>query len=105
MYAVIEIGGKQYRVQPGESVVHELVPGHGPGDEITFDRVLLVKNGEGVKIGRPYLESVRVVGQVVETGRHPKVIVQRFKPKKGYRRKKGFRQPYMKTVIRTIEKG
>lgn len=105
MYAVIEIGGKQYRVQPGESVVHELVPGHQPGDEINFDRVLLVKNGEGLKVGRPYLESAKVVGEVVEVGRHPKVIVQRFKPKKGYRRKKGYRQPYMKTKILSIEKG
>ncbi len=105
MYAVIEIGGKQYRVQPGENVVHELVPGLQPGDEIIFDRVLLVRNGEGVQIGRPYVESAKVGGEVVEIGRHPKVIVQRFKPKKGYRRKKGYRQPYMKTVIRTIEKG
>ncbi|HIE48409.1 TPA: 50S ribosomal protein L21 [Candidatus Bipolaricaulota bacterium] len=105
MYAVIEIGGKQYRVQPGESVVHELVPGHEPGDPITFDHVLLVKNGEGVVVGRPYVESAKVIGEVVEIGRLPKVIVQRFKPKKGYRRKKGHRQPYMKTVIQAIEKG
>lgn len=105
MYAVIEIGGKQYRVEPGESVVHEMVPGHGPGDEITFDRVLLVRNGEGVAIGRPYLTEVKVVGEVEEVGRGPKVIVQRFKPKKGYRRKKGYRQPYMRTRILKIEKG
>ncbi|HHE48147.1 MAG TPA: 50S ribosomal protein L21 [Candidatus Acetothermia bacterium] len=105
MYAVIEIGGKQYRVEPGESIVHERIPGHGPGDEVVFDRVLLIRNGEGVAIGHPYVAEAKVIGEVVETGRGPKVIVQRFKPKKGYRRKKGYRQPYMKTRIVTIEKG
>lgn len=86
-------------------MVHELIPGHAPGDKINFDRVLLVKNGDGVKVGRPYLPSAQVVGEVQEVGRLPKVVVQRFRPKKGYRRKKGYRQPYMRTKILSIGKG
>ncbi len=105
MYAVIEVGGKQYRVEPGMDMVHELVPGHREGDEITFDRVLLVRNGEATDVGRPYLASAKVVGVVESVGRGPKVVVQRFKPKKGYRRRKGYRQPYMRTRVVDIEKG
>lgn len=105
MYAVVEIGGKQYRVEAEAEIVHELLPTVNVGDKVTFDRVLLVRNGAGVEVGRPYLTGVKVVGEVVESGRGPKVIIQRFAPKKGYRRKKGHRQPYMRTRILAIEKG
>jgi large subunit ribosomal protein L21 len=105
MYAVVEIGGKQYRVEPEAEIVHELLPTVNVGDKVTFDRVLLVRNGAGVEVGRPYLTGVKVVGEVVESGRGPKVIIQRFAPKKGYRRKKGHRQPYTRTRILAIEKG
>lgn len=105
MYAVVEIGGKQYRVEAQTEVVHELLPAVAVGDKVTFDRVLLVRNGTEVEIGRPYVAGAKVVGEVLETGRGPKVIVQRFSPKKGYRRKKGHRQPYMRTRILAIEKG
>ncbi|MFO8034620.1 MAG: 50S ribosomal protein L21 [Candidatus Bipolaricaulota bacterium] len=105
MYAVIEVCGKQYYVEPGMDVVHELVRGHREGDEITFDRVLLVRNGEAMEVGRPVVTSAKVVGVVESVGRGPKVVVQRFKPKKGYRRKKGYRQPYMRTRVVNIEKG
>jgi len=104
MYAVIEVGGKQYRVEPGMDLTHEVVPGLDVGDEITFDRVLLIRNGSGVRIGHPHIEKARVVGSVEEIGRRAKVVVQRFKAKKGYRRKKGFRQPYMRTRVVSIEK-
>lgn len=102
MYAVVEIGGKQYRVEAEEEIVHELLPKVNVGDTVTFDRVLLVRNGAGVEVGRPYLKGVQVVGEVKETGRGRKVIIQRFSPKKGYRRKKGHRQPYMRTRILSI---
>ena len=105
MYAVVEIGGKQYRVEAEAEIVHELLPAAHVGDKVTFDRVLLVRNGEGVEIGRPYLTGVQVVGEVKEAGRGRKVIIQRFSPKKGYRRKKGHRQPYMRTRILAIERG
>jgi len=105
MYAVVEIGGKQYRVEAQAEVAHELLPAVGVGDKVTFDRVLLVRNGSGVEVGRPYVPGAKVVGEVIEAGRGPKVIIQRFSPKKGYRRKKGHRQPYMRTRILAIERG
>ncbi len=105
MYAVVEIGGKQYRVEAETEIVHELLPAVSVGERVTFDRVLLVRNGEGVEIGRPFVSGVHVVGQVTEAGRGPKVLIQRFSPKKGYRRKKGHRQPYMRTRILAIERG
>lgn len=102
---VRSIRGKQYRVETEAEIVHELLPVVSVGDTVTFDRVLLVRNGEGVEIGRPYLTGVEVVGEVKETGRGRKVIIQRFSPKKGYRRKKGHRQPYMRTRILSITRG
>lgn len=105
MYAVVEIGGKQYRIEPGAEIVHERLPTAQVGDRVTFDRVLLVRNGEGVEIGHPWVAGVQIVGEVVEAGRGRKVIIQRFIPKKGYRRKKGHRQPYMRTRILAIERG
>lgn len=104
MYAVVEIGGKQYRVAANAEIVHELLPAVSVGDKVTFDRVLLLRNGEGVEVGRPYLAGVQVIGEVTEAGRGPKVIIQRFSPKKGYRRRKGHRQPYMRTRILAIER-
>lgn len=105
MYAVIEIGGKQYRVEPGMSLVHEVIPGLGPKDAVAFERVLLIRDGDGIEIGRPYLAQARVTGEVEEVGRGPKVVVQRFRPKKGYRRMLGYRQPLMQTRILAIERG
>lgn len=104
MYGVVEIGGKQYHVEPGLEIVHEFVPGAKVGDKLTFDRVLLLRNGDGVAVGRPYVPRVRVMGEVREVGRAQKVVIQRFIPKKGYRRKKGQRQPYTRTRILAIEK-
>ncbi|MGQ9700154.1 MAG: 50S ribosomal protein L21 [Candidatus Bipolaricaulaceae bacterium] len=104
MYGVVEIGGKQYFVEPGLEVVHELVPGVQAGQKITFERVLLLRNGERIEVGKPYLSGVRVVGEVQEIGKLPKVFIFKFMPKKGYRRKRGHRQPFMRTKILAIER-
>lgn len=104
MYCVVEIGGKQYFVEPGLEVVHELVPGGQAGQKITFERVLLLRNGERIEVGKPYLSGVRVVGEVQEIGKLPKVFIFKFTPKKGYRRKRGHRQPFMRTKILAIER-
>lgn len=103
MYGVVEIGGKQYFVEPGLELVHELVPGANVGERIAFDRVLFVRNGDRIEVGKPYLSKVRVIGEVQEIGKLPKVIIFKFMPKKGYRRKKGHRQPFMRTKILSIE--
>lgn len=103
MYAVIETGGKQYRVEEGMVLDHELLRGSAVGDAVEFDKVLLlVKDGE-VRVGTPYLEGVTVKGQIEGDGRGDKVIVFKMKPKKGYRRKQGHRQSFMATSITSIE--
>ncbi len=103
MYAVIETGGKQYHVEEGTLLEHELLGGINPGDAVTFDKVLMLVTDDEVKVGDPYLKDVSVKGEVKEEGRGDKVTVFRYKSKKGYRRKKGHRQPYMRTLITAIE--
>jgi large subunit ribosomal protein L21 len=103
MYAVIETGGKQYRVHEGMVLEHELLDGVDVGSAVQFDKVLLVANDEDVKIGTPYVEGAVVKGEIQEEGRGDKVIVYKFKAKKGYRRKQGHRQSYMATKITAIE--
>ncbi|WP_069649235.1 50S ribosomal protein L21 [Caloranaerobacter ferrireducens] len=101
MYAVIETGGKQYRVQEGDTLFIEKVAGN-EGEVVKFDKVLLVSNGEEVKIGKPFVEGATVDAKIVEHGKGKKIIVFKYKAKKDYRRKQGHRQPYTKVVIEKI---
>jgi large subunit ribosomal protein L21 len=102
MYAVIESGGHQYRVQPGETVKVEKLAGE-VGQPVTLDKVLLVADGESVKVGRPYLEGATVVGTIQRQARHPKVIVFKKKRRKGYHLKKGHRQYFTAVKIEQIQ--
>jgi len=104
MYAVIETGGKQYRVEEGAVLEHERLDGVEVGETVEFDRVLLLVEDGTVRVGTPYLENVVVKGEVRQDDRGPKVIVYKYKSKKGYRRKAGHRQPFMATAITTIER-
>ena len=92
-YAVISSGGKQYKVREGETVHVERLDGD-VGAEIVFDHVLMHSDGENVSIGTPVLENAVVKGHVIDQGKHSKVIVFKYKRRKGYRRKQGHRQPY-----------
>ncbi len=103
MYAVIETGGKQYRVQEGMVFEHELLLGADVGQAVQFDKVLFVAEDEDVKIGAPYVEGAVVKGEIQEQGRGDKIIVYKYKSKKGYRRKQGHRQSFMATKITAIE--
>ena len=98
MYAVIETGGKQYRVQPGETVVVETLPGEA-GDAVEFARVLLISDDESVAVGRPIIEGARVTGQILEHGLGEKLTVFKFKRRKNYRKRNGHRQPYTAVKI------
>jgi large subunit ribosomal protein L21 len=100
MYAIIEAGGKQFRVEEGQELYIEKVNGEA-GDTITFDRVLMV-GGNDVKVGSPLVDGATVTAKVDKQGRAKKVVVYKFKPKKNYRRKQGHRQPYTKVVIDKI---
>ena len=100
MYAVIETGGKQYRVSEGDAINVEKLP-YQVGDEVEFDRVLLVSGEKGVTIGQPVVKGAKVVAKVESEGRGPKILVWKYRPKQRYRRRKGHRQAY--TCLR-IEK-
>ncbi len=102
MYAIFETGGRQYRVSPGETIqVEKLnVP---VGETITFDRVLLVADGENIRVGQPVVEGATIRAHVLGQRKYRKVIVFRYKPKQRYRRKKGHRQPYTLLRIEAIE--
>ena len=100
MYAVIETGGKQYRVTPGESIEVESIAGD-VGAEVEFDRVLAVVDGEAVKAG-PAANGARVKGTITAHGRGDKTIVFKFKRKKQYKRTIGHRQNFTRVEVKEI---
>ncbi len=100
MYAVVEIGGKQFRVTEGQEIFAEKLDAN-VGDVISFDQVLMV-GGEKTVIGTPVINGASVTAKVVKQGKHKKIIVFKYKPKKKYRKKQGHRQPYTKLLIETI---
>ena len=100
-HAVIETGGKQYRVAEGDVIFVEKL-GAADGEDVTFDKVLAVVD-EGVNVfGTPTVEGATVSATVVKTGKGKKIRVYKMKPKKNYRRTQGHRQPYTKVQIGTI---
>ena len=101
MYAIVRTGGKQYQVEAGDTLRVEKLQGE-VGDTVELDDVLLVVDGESVKIGQPVVEGAKVVAKVVEQGRHKKIIVFRKKRRQGYQVKKGHRQMYTALKIETI---
>ncbi len=101
MYAIVETGGKQYRVQPGDVIRVEKLPG-AKGEEIVFDKVLLVADGDNVKIGTPLVDGAKVKGTIVKQGRSKKIIVFKFKRRKRYHRKYGHRQYFTAVKIEEI---
>jgi len=101
MYAVIRTGGKQYRVSQGEEVKVERLNGE-VGDTVTFEEVLVTSDGENTQIGQPVVENAKVVGRIVRQGKERKVLVIKYKRRKGYRRKKGHRQMFTQVKIEAI---
>ncbi len=100
MYAVIETGGKQLRVEKGAEVFVEKIDAE-EGDTVTFDEVLLI-GGDTPVIGNPYVENAQVKAKVLKHGKQKKITVFKYKPKKMYHRKQGHRQPYTKLEITDI---
>ncbi|SFE70947.1 50S ribosomal protein L21 [Alteribacillus iranensis] len=101
MYAIIETGGKQVKVEEGQEVYIEKLDA-SEGDEVTFDNVVFV-GGDNAKVGAPYVDGAKVTAKVDKHGRQKKITVFKYKRRKNYRRKQGHRQPYTKVVIEKIE--
>ena len=101
MYAVIETGGKQYKVSKGDVIYIEKLDVEA-GAKVSFDKVLLIGEGSDVKVGAPAVEGVSVSGKVIKNDKAKKVVVYKYKPKKGYHKKQGHRQPYTKVEITKI---
>ncbi len=98
MFAIIETGGKQYRVQENDFLFIEKVEGE-EGNDVVFDRVLMINE----TVGAPYVQGAKVTAKVVKQGKASKIIVYKYKAKKNYHKKQGHRQPFTKVQITKIE--
>ena len=103
MYAVIQTGGKQYKVTNDEVIFIEKLDAEA-NDTVTFD-VVAVGTDDGIKVGTPLVEGAKVTGEVVKNGKGKKIRVCTYKPKKGEKRAKGHRQPYTQVKIRLCRRG
>ena len=101
-YAVIETGGKQYRVQPGDVLAVELLDGAAAGQTVELGRVLAVNDGSGLKAGTPVVAGAKVMAEVLAGFRAPKVVAFKKKRRKGYHRKVGHRQNLLQVKIASI---
>jgi len=101
MHAIIETGGKQYKVQAGDIITVELL-GADAGTNHTFDKVLGIIDGDATVLGKPFVKGASVAASVLGDGKGKKLVVFKYKAKKGYHRKKGHRQPYTRVKIDAI---
>ncbi len=101
MYAIIETGGKQYKVAEGDVIKVEKLA-VAEGQEYDFDKVLVVAKDSDVTVGAPYVAGAKVSASVLGEGKEKKVVVYKYKPKKGFHKKKGHRQPFTKLQIKAI---
>jgi large subunit ribosomal protein L21 len=103
-FAVVQTGGKQYKVSKGTVVSIEKMAGeYQKGDKVSFDKVLLVDDGKNTTIGTPYISGAKVEGELVEIGRARKILVVKYKQKSRYLRRNGHRQPFFKVKITEIK--
>ena len=103
-FAVIQTGGKQYKVSKGSLVSIEKITGeYKKGDKVIFDKVLLVDDGKDATIGTPYIIGAKVEAEIVEIGRARKILVVKYKQKSRYLRRNGHRQPFFKVKIISIK--
>lgn len=101
MYAIIETGGKQYKVEAGDVLFIEKLDVEADS-EVTFDKVIAVGAEDGIKVGAPYVDGATVSAKAIKNGKGKKIVVMTYKPKKNAKRKKGHRQPYTKVEISSI---
>ena len=102
MHAIIETGGKQYKVAEGDTLFIEKLSAEA-GEAVVFDKVLAILDGDKATFGAPVEEGAKVNASVVKNGKGKKIMIFKYNPKKGYRRRQGHRQPYTKVTIGAIE--
>jgi large subunit ribosomal protein L21 len=102
MFAVIETGGKQYRVEQGQVLDVELLEGSGAGDSVAFDKVLLIYGEGGTRVGNPVIPGARVEATLVDEVRGPKVRIFKHRRRKAYKRRAGHRQDYARVRVERI---
>jgi len=102
MYAIIETGGKQFKVAQGDTLFIEKLD-HEAGDAVTFHKVLAIVDGDKATFGAPTVEGASVDATVVKNGKGKKIRIFKYNPKKGYRKRQGHRQPYTKVEIGAIK--
>jgi large subunit ribosomal protein L21 len=100
MYAVIQTGGKQYRVQPGDTIKVEKMEVE-PGQTVEFTEVLMVADGEQIRVGHPTIDGVKVAAEIVKHDRDEKILVYKYRRRKAWHKKQGHRQPF--TAIKVTE--
>ena len=101
MYAIIETGGKQYKVEKDDVIFIEKLDVEAES-EISFDKVIAIGSDDGIKVGAPYVEGASVTAKVIKNGKGKKIVVATYKPKKNEKRKMGHRQPYTKVEISAV---
>jgi large subunit ribosomal protein L21 len=101
MYAVIQTGGKQYRVAPGDTLTVEKLPGN-VGDSVEFGEVLMLSKDGSLAVGKPVIQGAKVTGKIVEHGRGEKLVVYKFRRRKNYRLRNGHRQNYTSIQISDV---
>jgi large subunit ribosomal protein L21 len=102
MYAIIQTGGKQYQVTPGDVIRIETLGGE-KGESVSIPNVLFVARDQDILVGKPFLEGISVVGEVLHQGRDRKILIFKHKRRKGYRKLVGHRQPYTQLKIKEIQ--
>jgi large subunit ribosomal protein L21 len=101
VHAIVEFQGRQYRVEAGEKIQVPLLDAE-PGSPLSLDRVLLIEGKEGVRVGHPLVDGARVEAKVIKHGRGPKILVGKFKKRKDYRRRNGYRDDFTEVEIVSI---
>lgn len=102
LYAIIQTGGKQYKVSPDDVIVVEKIEGD-VDSTVTLDKVLSIVDGENCKFGKPFVDGAKVTAKIVEHGKAKKILVFKYKAKSNYRKRQGHRQPFTKIKIEKIE--
>jgi len=101
MYAIVQTGGKQYKVQAGDQLKVEKLKGE-PGDQVDFDKILAIGTSEGIKVGKPFITDAAVTATIIRTARDRKIVVFKKKRRKAYDKKQGHRQWYTLLKIQGI---